>query len=206
MLFVAFDRHYSETISSNLKRSKTSWSPINPNSPIDIQNNSTRRESGVRMEFGKSRVWEYNFNGSSGLWKKWNYADNFTIKSRGVSEHVTFQWRSMIDLISFRPKNVTEIVSYSCGFLFAGSGLSDTALGVFLLIFSIILLVACLIVLVKMLNTLLKERMALTITSMIDKEIPYVPWLSGYELFKLSRISSQFFQFIFEIGKIFFWF
>ena len=99
----------------------------------------------------------------------------------------------MIHLISFRPENVTETVSYSCGFLFAGSGLSDTALGVFLLIFSIILLVACLIVLVKMLNTLLKERMALTITSMIDKEIPYVPWLSGYELFKLSRIGSQLF-------------
>ena len=79
-----------------------------------------------------------------------------------------------------RSENVTEIVKYSCGFLFANTGMSDMTLGIILLLFSILALVICLIVLVKMLNSLWKERLAQYINeNIITKKIPYVPWISG---------------------------
>ena len=68
---------------------------------------------------------------------------------------------------------------YACGYMFAGTGLSDSTIGVVLLILSVSILVICLVMLVKILNSLLKERLAGSITKIINSDIPYIPWLTG---------------------------
>ena len=86
---------------------------------------------------------------------------------------------------SFRYSNETKTVKYACGYLFADTGLSDSIIGLILLFSSIGLLVICLIILVKMLNSLLKEKLAKTVTKTINSDIPYVPWLTGYVIMDL---------------------
>ena len=70
-------------------------------------------------------------------------------------------------------------MNQSCGFLFANTGMSDTTLGIMLLLLSIIVMVVCLIVLVKCLNSLLKEKIAQILAKVVTQDIPYVSWLSG---------------------------
>merc|ERR1712226_1835193 len=61
-----------------------------------------------------------------------------------------------------------------------GLGLTDTWLGLILLVFSLTLLCFCLIALMKILNSMLGGHMAELIQRTINAEIPYVPWLTGY--------------------------
>ena len=82
---------------------------------------------------------------------------------------------------SFRLENVTTTEFYSCGFLFADTGMSDTSIGIFLFVFSIVVMVICLTILVRMLKSLLKEKLAQAVIQTLDKEIPCTekfPWLS----------------------------
>ena len=90
--------------------------------------------------------------------------------------------------------NVTSVVkkchseegeTETCNFLLSlmgedGLGMSDTWLGLILLVFSLTLLCFCLIALMKILNSMLGSQMAELIQRTINAEIPYVPWLTGY--------------------------
>ncbi|CAB4059739.1 SLC34A [Lepeophtheirus salmonis] len=87
-------------------------------------------------------------------------------------------------------KNVTSVMQKDCGesecnYLLAllgfnGLNLSDTIVGVFLLIFALGLLIICLLVIMKSLNSMLGSSMAIFIQKVINAEFPYARWLTGY--------------------------
>ena len=91
--------------------------------------------------------------------------------------------------------NVTSILKTNETYLLAllgeqGLGWTDVALGIILLIFSILLLCGCLIVLMKILNSMLGTQMAILIQKTINAKIPYVPWLTGYFAMLLGKDSK----------------
>ena len=81
--------------------------------------------------------------------------------------------------------NVTSILKTNETYLLAllgeqGLGWTDVALGIILLVFSLLMLCGCLIALMKILNSMLGTQMAILIQKTINAKIPYVPWLTGY--------------------------
>jgi sodium-dependent phosphate cotransporter len=86
--------------------------------------------------------------------------------------------------------NATKEVKFSCGFLFANTGLLDSVLGLILLLVSISTLTLCLIFLVKTLNSLMRERLATLVTKTINSDIPYVPWLTGYVVMMIGAVIT----------------
>jgi len=78
----------------------------------------------------------------------------------------------------------------ACGYIFANTGLTDKVLGLILLVLSVFVLVVCLILLVKMLNSLLKEKLAKVVTDRINSDLPYVPWLTGYLMILIGAIVT----------------
>ena len=73
-----------------------------------------------------------------------------------------------------------RVEKYGCGYLFADSGFSDSTLGLILLFISLFVLCFCLVILVKILNSLMKEKMAGVITKALNADFPLIPWLTGY--------------------------
>ncbi|XP_041658010.1 sodium-dependent phosphate transport protein 2A-like [Cheilinus undulatus] len=68
-----------------------------------------------------------------------------------------------------------------CRHLFAGSSLSDLAIGLILLSCSLLVLCSCLILLVKLLNSLLKGQVASAINKVVNTDFPFpFTWLAGY--------------------------
>ncbi|XP_071762810.2 sodium-dependent phosphate transport protein 2A-like [Centroberyx gerrardi] len=68
-----------------------------------------------------------------------------------------------------------------CSHLFVNSSLSDLAIGLILLVCSLLVLCSCLILLVKLLNSLLKGQVASAINTVINTDFPYpCTWLAGY--------------------------
>ncbi|KAF2358008.1 Sodium-dependent phosphate transport protein [Trinorchestia longiramus] len=74
--------------------------------------------------------------------------------------------------------NVTEMVT--CHHLAAQIDLGDTGIGLMLMIFSLVLLCGCLVGIVKILGSLLKGSVAIIIQKVLNADLPYVPWLTGY--------------------------
>ena len=87
-----------------------------------------------------------------------------------------------------------------CPFLFAGTSLSDTEVGVILLVISIVLLCICLICIVKILRSMLRGQMAMIIKKIINADFPgpfrhltgYLAILVGAGLTMLVQSSSIF--------------
>uniref|UniRef100_UPI00358FFAB5 sodium-dependent phosphate transport protein 2B-like n=1 Tax=Myxine glutinosa TaxID=7769 RepID=UPI00358FFAB5 len=79
-------------------------------------------------------------------------------------------------------KNVTSThVASSCDHLFKSTTLSDTAVGIILLVLSLVILCLCLIFIVKVLHSLLKGQIAVVIKKVINTDFPYpFAWLTGY--------------------------
>ncbi|XP_071532209.1 sodium-dependent phosphate transport protein 2B-like [Panulirus ornatus] len=71
-------------------------------------------------------------------------------------------------------------VPNSCHFLFYQTSLTDSQVGIILLIGSLVILCSALIAIVKILNSMMKGKMAVVIKKTINANIPYVPWLTGY--------------------------
>ncbi len=69
---------------------------------------------------------------------------------------------------------------YQCDYVLAGWGLSDTWVGLILLAFSLALLCTCLILLVKILNSLMRDKMAFLIKKFLNADVPRAAWLTGY--------------------------
>lgn len=67
-----------------------------------------------------------------------------------------------------------------CSFLLNQEVLTDTAIGIILLIASLVILSLCLILIVKVLHSLLQGAVANMIRKTINADIPYVPCLTGY--------------------------
>ena len=69
----------------------------------------------------------------------------------------------------------------SCSFLFHDTGLSDTIVGIILLICSLVLLCVCLLCIVKILHSMLKGHLAVVIKTTINADFPgHFKHLTGY--------------------------
>ncbi|XP_066222688.1 sodium-dependent phosphate transport protein 2C isoform X2 [Saccopteryx leptura] len=68
-----------------------------------------------------------------------------------------------------------------CHHLFAGTGLTDLAVGFILLAGSLLVLCTCLVLIVKLLNSVLRGRIAEAVRTVINADFPFpFSWLSGY--------------------------
>ncbi|XP_039076697.1 sodium-dependent phosphate transport protein 2C [Hyaena hyaena] len=68
-----------------------------------------------------------------------------------------------------------------CHHLFVGTTLTDLAVGFILLAASLLLLCACLVLVVKLLNSVLRGRIAQAVRKVINADFPFpFSWLSGY--------------------------
>ncbi|XP_022356666.1 sodium-dependent phosphate transport protein 2C isoform X2 [Enhydra lutris kenyoni] len=68
-----------------------------------------------------------------------------------------------------------------CHHLFVGTALTDLAVGFILLAASLLLLCTCLVLIVKLLNSVLRGRVAQAVRKVINADIPFpFGWLSGY--------------------------
>merc|ERR1712038_443366 len=87
--------------------------------------------------------------------------------------------------------NVTTVLKThcqpDCSYLFsglgpAGSELGDVAIGLVLLVVSLVMLVGCLLGLVRLLNSLLGEKVKAVISRYVNQDLPlpYLAWLTGY--------------------------
>jgi len=98
-------------------------------------------------------------------------------------------------------KNVTRTVySKPCRFLFHGTSLSDTVVGVIMLAVALTILCTCLILIVKLLHSLLKGKIAVVIRKSFNSDFPkpfgfltgYVAILVGAGMTVLVQSSSIF--------------
>jgi solute carrier family 34 (sodium-dependent phosphate cotransporter) len=87
-----------------------------------------------------------------------------------------------------------------CAFLFHNRGLSDTMVGIILLIISLVILCGCLILMVKLLNSALKGSMMVVVKKVINADLPgplsyltgYIAMLVGAGLTMIVQSSSVF--------------
>jgi len=83
----------------------------------------------------------------------------------------------------------------SCSYLFAyigneSAGLSDVYIGLILVIFSLILMCGCLLSIVKILNSVIGGKVMSLIKNMVNSDLPYVPWLTGYVAIVVGAILT----------------
>lgn len=86
-----------------------------------------------------------------------------------------------------------------CSFLLNQEVLTDTAIGIILLIASLLILSLCLILIVKVLHSLLQGAVANMIRKTINADIPYVPCLTGY----IAIIMGAVLTFIVQSSSVF---
>lgn len=104
------------------------------------------------------------------------------------------------NLTSYVMANETTEEETKCKFLFAGTSLSDTEVGIILLVISIILLCICLVSIVKVLHSMLRGQMAKIIKKTVNADFPgpfrhltgYLAILVGAGLTMLVQSSSIF--------------
>ncbi|XP_068670863.1 sodium-dependent phosphate transport protein 2B-like [Montipora foliosa] len=102
--------------------------------------------------------------------------------------------------VYYKLVNETVPGTPKCSFLFADTSLSDTEVGVILLVISIVLLCICLICIVKILHSMLRGQMAKIIKKTINADFPgpfrhltgYLAILVGAGLTMLVQSSSIF--------------
>ena len=89
---------------------------------------------------------------------------------------------SLVGVGTNTTRNVTIITeNKTCFFLFEGTTMSDTAVGVILLVVAILMLLGCLIFIVKSLHSLLRGRLAQIIKETINADVPGpFKYLTGY--------------------------
>jgi len=97
-------------------------------------------------------------------------------------------------------ENITTILKPGCGdhqcsYLLAYLGqesdlLSDVYLGLILAGCSLILMCVCLLSIVKILNSLIGGKVMQIIKNVVNSDLPYVPWLSGYVAISVGAIMT----------------
>ncbi|XP_036756680.1 sodium-dependent phosphate transport protein 2C isoform X6 [Manis pentadactyla] len=79
------------------------------------------------------------------------------------------------------PSSSATVEQLPCHHLFVGTTLTDLAVGFILLAASLLVLCTCLILIVKLLNSVLRGRVAQAVRMVINAEFPFpFSWLSGY--------------------------
>ena len=108
---------------------------------------------------------------------------------------------SLVGVGTNQTRNVTSITKMpKCFFLFEGTTMSDTAVGVILLVVAILMLLGCLIFIVKILHSMLRSRLAKIIKKTINADLPgplkhltgYLAILVGAGMTMLLQSSSIF--------------
>ncbi|XP_054907313.1 sodium-dependent phosphate transport protein 2A-like [Poeciliopsis prolifica] len=90
--------------------------------------------------------------------------------------------------------------TYKCKHLFAGSSLSDLAIGLILLICSLLVLCGSLILLVRLLNSLLKGHVAIFINKIVNTDFPPpFTWVTGY----LTLLAGAGITFLIQSSSVF---
>ncbi|XP_076014567.1 sodium-dependent phosphate transport protein 2B-like [Genypterus blacodes] len=79
-------------------------------------------------------------------------------------------------------KNKTDVIGVErCHHMFAWSNLPDLAVGLILLVLSLLFLCSCLILIVKLLNSMLKGQVAVVIKKVLNTDFPFpFSWVTGY--------------------------
>ncbi|ODM87561.1 Sodium-dependent phosphate transport protein 2B [Orchesella cincta] len=77
-----------------------------------------------------------------------------------------------------------------CDFLFAGTNMSDAAVGAIILVASLFVLCFCLVMIVKVLNSVLKGHVSTVIKHTLNADIPYVPWITGYLAILIGAVMT----------------
>ncbi|KAK3879523.1 hypothetical protein Pcinc_015915 [Petrolisthes cinctipes] len=90
-------------------------------------------------------------------------------------------------------------IPHSCKFLFYETSMTDAQVGIILLVGSLFILCAALITIVKILNSMMKGKMAMIIKTTINANIPYMPWLTGYIALLVGAVMT----FIVQSSSIF---
>ncbi|XP_035715121.1 sodium-dependent phosphate transport protein 2A isoform X2 [Folsomia candida] len=75
-------------------------------------------------------------------------------------------------------------------FIFAGTSMSDAIVGVIVLVGSLIVLCTCLILIVKVLSSVLRGHVSVVIKKILNANIPYVPWITGYIAIFLGAVMT----------------
>nr|XP_036863442.1 sodium-dependent phosphate transport protein 2C isoform X5 [Manis javanica] len=79
------------------------------------------------------------------------------------------------------PSSSATVEQLPCRHLFVGTTLTDLAVGLVLLAASLLVLCTCLVLIVKLLNSVLRGRVAQAVRTVINAEFPFpFGWLSGY--------------------------
>ncbi|KAK2505155.1 hypothetical protein MC885_004199, partial [Smutsia gigantea] len=80
-----------------------------------------------------------------------------------------------------KPSSSATVEQLPCHHLFVGTTLTDLAVGFILLAASLLVLCTCLVLIVKLLNSVLRGRVAQAVRTVINAEFPFpFGWLSGY--------------------------
>lgn len=90
-------------------------------------------------------------------------------------------------------------VENSCHFLFYNTSLSDVQVGIILLVCSLLILCTALVCIVKILNSMMKGKMASIIKTTINANVPYIPWITGYIAILVGAVMT----FIVQSSSIF---
>ncbi|KAB7497399.1 Sodium-dependent phosphate transport protein 2A [Armadillidium nasatum] len=87
-------------------------------------------------------------------------------------------------------ENATLLKQYCGDHLAAYMGFSDLWTGIFLLGVSLVLLCVCLVSIVKILSSILKGSVAVVVERVLNAELPYVPWLTGYIAILIGAVMT----------------
>ncbi|XP_051783607.1 sodium-dependent phosphate transport protein 2B-like [Erpetoichthys calabaricus] len=84
--------------------------------------------------------------------------------------------------VTFTLKNVSHKIGIEkCNHIFVNTSLNDLAVGLILLALSLLVLCSCLILIVKLLNSMLKGKVASVIKKIINTDFPFpFAWVTGY--------------------------
>lgn len=81
-----------------------------------------------------------------------------------------------------------------CKYLFAGSGLSDEAIGAILMVSSFLIFILCYVFLVRTMKNMLSIPLAGITTKFFSKDLPMLPYLMGYVFILIGALVTVFVQ------------
>ncbi|XP_054855987.1 sodium-dependent phosphate transport protein 2B isoform X2 [Eublepharis macularius] len=125
--------------------------------------------------------------------------ENYTVPSPENCTSPDLCWTAGNLTWTLKNYSNTEYIK-KCNHIFAGTSLSDSAVGLILLALSLLVLCTCLILIVKLLNSVLKGQVASVIKKTLNTDFPFpFSWLTGY----LAMIVGAGMTFIVQSSSVF---
>uniref|UniRef100_A0A8C9SVI5 Sodium-dependent phosphate transport protein 2B n=1 Tax=Scleropages formosus TaxID=113540 RepID=A0A8C9SVI5_SCLFO len=114
------------------------------------------------------------------VWCKTNTTTNVTVPGQDNCTSIEFCWTD--GNVTWTLMNVTKKINLErCKHIFANTTLPDLAVGLILLVLSLLILCTCLILIVKLLNSMLKGQVAIVIKKILNTDFPFpFGWVTGY--------------------------